>query len=107
MTKRKIINRIKSLVEKHQNCGCVTMAMMETESSPCIASLGQSTHQLVETLYKDVVEAIVYVHDREEDASLITYENLSDEILNEILEDIEQYDVAQGKLYDNIRSEDF
>lgn len=107
MTKKKIINRIKALVEKHQNCGIVTMAMMETESSPCIASLGQNTHQLVETLYPEVVEAIVYVHDREEDSSLIPYVKLSDEILAEILEDLEQYDATQGKLYDSISDEDF
>lgn len=103
MTKKKTINRIKALVEKHQNCGCVTMADMETESSPCIASLGHNTHQLVETLYPEVVEAIIYVHDREEDTSLIPYNELSDEILAEILEDLEQYDAVQS---DNIENQE-
>jgi hypothetical protein len=107
MTKKKLINLIKSLVNKHQQCGHVSMGMMEANTSPRITSIGKNTHQLVETLYPEVVEAVVYVHDRDEDRSFIEYEKLTEEVLGEILELLEQYDTEQGKLFDNIRDEDF
>lgn len=95
MGRKKLINRIKALVEKHQEDGSVTMSDMEANSSPCIATLGRNTQQLVESLYPDKVEAIVYVHDREEDSTFLPYEKLDDEILVEILELLEQYDAEQ------------
>ena len=107
MTKKKVINKIKALVEKHQNCGNVTMKMMDVTKPPRIASLGHNIHQVVDTLFIQVVEAVVYNHDKEEDSSLIEYEKLSEETLGEILELLEQYDAEQGKLFDNIRDEDF
>lgn len=91
MGKRKLINTIKKFVE---NSGepCVSMSDIEADHSPCINSIGKSTFELVERLFPETVEAVVYVHDREESSRYIPYGELSEEALQEIVLLIESYE---------------
>jgi hypothetical protein len=96
MDKKEIIARIKELVEKHDS---PSFSEMEVESSPCIYSLGD-TIILVESVSYNDVTAVTYSDDEEEDENDIPYEDLDDEILNEILEILEKYDVESDKTWE-------
>ncbi len=90
MGKRKLINQIKKFVEGFED-GCVTMADLEADSSPVVNSSGKNTFQLIERLYNEKVETVIYVHDREESSEFINYGDLSEDNLNEIVELINTY----------------
>lgn len=98
MQKRTIIKHIKAIIAK---AGEVTSAEMQLGSSPCILSIGSHTCQLVETFGQHKVTAITYVHDREEAEDYFSYEDLSKNILEEILFNLENYQVEQDKLFES------
>lgn len=90
MGKRKMINAIKKAFIEHGK-ESFTMNELQAESSPCIQIVDSNTCQLVETLYPTNVEAVVYVKEIQQSESFIEYGKLSDDILAEILELIENY----------------
>lgn len=107
MQKRTIIKKIKAIIEKHgigaEQDKCLTSAEMELESSLCIASLG-STNQLAEIFGLHKVTAITYdKQDEEIDEDYISYEDLTKDILEEILSDLENYEVDQDKFLESCR----
>lgn len=91
MGKRKMINAIKKAFVEHGK-ESFTMNELQAESSPCIQIIDDNTCQLIETLYLDNVEAVVYVKDIQQSQSFIGYGKLSDDILAEILQLIENYE---------------
>jgi hypothetical protein len=106
-SKRTMISRIKALIEKHGTGGeydkSLSFGEMEMDHTICIASLGDSTHQFAEVFGQHKVTAVTYVHDREEDEDYIAYEDLSREIVEEILEELESYGDAQDKLMESCK----
>jgi hypothetical protein len=81
MEKTEIINHIQKIIVKF---GEFTTADVEANSSPVIQSLG-NTHLLVEQFGEHKVTAVLYVNDMETDEDYISYEDLSEDVLQEIL----------------------
>jgi hypothetical protein len=82
MNKEEKILYIKNIVK---DFGTFTTADVEAESSPCINSMGKDAHQLLETFYEHKAEAISYIHDSEVGTDYLTYEDLREETIEEIL----------------------
>lgn len=100
MQKRTIIKKIKAIIAK---IGEVTSTEIQLDSSPCILSIGGHTCQLIETFGQHKVTAVTYIHDREEDEDYISYEDLKKDILEEILFDLENYEVEQDKFLESCK----
>lgn len=82
MQKRTVIKNINKIIVKF---GSFTTADVEADSSPCIASLGKDTHQLLEEFGEHKVTALTYVHETVVDEDYIKYEDLDKDVLEEIL----------------------
>jgi hypothetical protein len=97
MTKDEQISEIKRIIREWGSTSC---AELETESSPCIKTIGNGRNnisQLVETFYVNSVEAVTYQDDTIIAWDNFDYEELSEDIINEIYEIIEQYEVSNIK----------
>ena len=90
------ISRIKEIIEEH---GETTAADLELDSSPCISSVGNrpNTSILVERFGKDEVGVFTYVNETETSEDDLKYEELSDEIIDEIFDIMEDYDTDNFK----------
>lgn len=87
--------------------GMTSTAELELESSPVFHNTNGKVCALVEEFTQDYVRVVTYNDEliiAEED---VEYEELSDDLISEIHSIMEQYDVAQNKLYDSIKDEDF
>lgn len=89
MKKKTIIEKINSIIEKN---GSFTTADVMAMQSPLINSVGKSTFVLAETFHKHSCEGVVYVHDREEGSDDYDYDDLSEDVLYEILLLAEEWD---------------
>lgn len=97
MSKIEQIKKIRSIIDEW---GSVNTAELELESSPCIKSIGNGKNnvsQLVERFYRDGVEAITYHDEIELGEEYINYEDLSDEIIDEIYFIMLEYDAGMYK----------
>ncbi len=72
--------------------GVVNTSELELESSPMYNSLGKDHVMLVEVFYSDSVEVVEYVHEEDTDTHKINYEELSDDLIDEICTIIENYE---------------
>ena len=100
MQKRTIIKKIKAIIEKHGTGGefdkNLTAAEMALESSPCINNF-KGGCVLLETFEQHKVTAVTYLNDNEKCEDYICYEDLAKDILEEILSDLENYEVEEDK----------
>jgi hypothetical protein len=97
MTKTEQISEIKRIIGEWGSTSC---SELETESSPCIRTIGNGRNnisQLAETFCVDGVEAVTYQHDMEISWDNVDYEDLSEDIVDEIYHIIEQYEVSNLK----------
>jgi len=92
---QKLINikRIKDILVVWGSTSCTER---ECDHSPTINSIGNIAEQ-IETFYADSVEAIVYDDDVETQYNSYQYEDLSEEIINEILEIVDEYEADMLK----------
>ena len=82
MTKKATIKAIKAIIKEH---GSFTTADVQAQSSPCVATLGGTT-QLLEEFNYDKAKAICYDRqDEEVSEDFIPYEDLREDVLDEIL----------------------
>jgi len=100
------LQKIEYIKRVLSNWGMTTTAELELESSPVFNNVSGKVCALVEEFTQDYVRVITY-----DDEIIITeddvpYEDLSDDLIDEIYEIIDQYDVAQQKLHDSCRNED-
>jgi len=98
LRRAKVIKRIQDIIRKR---GEVTDMELELDSSPCIVSIGNNmdnVSQLIEVFKPTLVEAVTYHGEQQIDESYIAYEDLSDEILDEILEIMVQYDTMNEEV---------
>jgi hypothetical protein len=80
--KRTIIKQIKAIIKEH---GDFTTAEINAESSPCVSSK-PGRNELVESFNYDKVEVVTYDRNDEEiDSENVHYEDLSKDVLEEIL----------------------
>jgi hypothetical protein len=92
MNKEEKIADIKRIIK---NWGSTTTSELELCSSPCIMSTGNKTNvsQLVEGFNADDVDVISYVNETEVSDDSLEYEELSDDIIDEIHSIILDYEV--------------
>ena len=96
------IGRIKSIIE---NWGSTTSGELALEASPCVNSLaGGDVCELVESFNLDDVDTVVYDRKGNElDYNSYTYEELSEDIIDEIFDIMENYDVDMEKTMERCR----
>ena len=107
MEKHEQIAEIKRIIAEW---GMVATYELELDCSPCINSIGNGKNnvsQLVEEFYSTTVKAVTYHDELELGDEEIAYEDLSEDLIDEIYQIMEQYDLAQIKLYDSCKNEDF
>lgn len=101
MQKKTVIKKIKQII---QSQGSLSTAELESGSSPVYATLGQDSCALVERFNLNDVEVIVYAHEQEVDSFSLSYEELEKDVLEEILFELEQYEVAMDKTMERCKS---
>jgi hypothetical protein len=105
MSKGRIINGIKSVIDKWG--GSITTKEMERETSFKLDHISDKHFSLIERFYRDDVEVITYIDGEEKDIFNVPYTNLSFDLLDEILNAMETYDVMMDKTMDSCRDEDW
>jgi len=93
------ISNIKRILEKCFE-GSTTTAELEADSSPCISSAGtnkMNVSTLVERFYHGCVAVVTYNNETEIADNDLQYEELDEEIIDEILELLEQGEVEYDK----------
>ena len=96
-TKEKTIAKIKRILEEWGN---TTSGELSLDHSPCKSSIGEgksSVVELVEYFNRTDVGTIVYQDEQELDENFYSYEELDDNLLDEILNIMEDYDVDMTK----------
>ena len=100
-----LFNKIKSINTILDKCfnGNVTTAQLEADSSPCISSAGtnkMNVSTLVERFSINNVGVVTYNNETEVAEGDMSYEQLDEEIIDEILELLEQAEVEQDKTWE-------
>ena len=105
MNKQETIKTIRKIIS---NWGSpITDADMELISSPVINLMGKDHFSLAESFHLDYVGLTTYVHEIVTDETDMSYEDLSEDILEEILESLKTYDEYMLKTMDKCRDENF
>lgn len=88
------IKQIKEIIERWGNVSGIDLQL---DSSPCLSSLGNKNNVsvLVEEYYSDHVSAITYHDDVEVGWNDYDYDNLSNDIIDEILINMKLYDTIE------------
>lgn len=96
-TKTQKISRIKEIIREW---GGTTTAELEADSSPCISSSGtnkMNVSTLVEGFYQNDVNIVTYNNETEIADDTIPYEDLTEDVIDEILDLLEDYDTDNSK----------
>lgn len=75
--------------------GSTTVCELQLDSSPCISSTGTNRNnisELIESFYSDHVSSVIYQNENEIGWNDYQYEKLSDELIDEIHNIIEEYE---------------
>jgi hypothetical protein len=104
MNKQETIKTIRGIISEW---GSLTDADMELISSPIINQVSKDHFSLAESYHLDYVGVTTYVHEIVTDETDISYEDLSDDTLGEILENLQTYDNYMDKTMDKCRNENF
>lgn len=97
MSKIEQIKKIRSIIDEW---GSVNTCELGLDSSPCIKSIGNGKNnvsQLVERFYRDGVEAITYHDEIELGIEFILYQDLDENIVDEIYNIMLEYDADMNK----------
>lgn len=104
MTKEQFISEIKSIIDKW---GSVTTCDLQLEASPVYNSFGKDHIQLVERFNSNSVTIVSYIHETEVDEFEVDYDQLSENLLYDIYDALDQYNVGMEKTFEKIRNENF
>ena len=96
MTKEKTIKRIKEIINEY---GSVSTGELELDSSPMVNSIGGKIFQLVEYFRLNTVSTTVYHDDIELFDIDVNYNDLSKDVLDEILDILVDYETDMEKTY--------
>jgi hypothetical protein len=94
-TKAIHIDYIKKVIKEWGSTSCVEL---ELDHSPCLNSIGNGKNnvcELVEQFYADSVETVVYQDELTLSYNNYDYEDLSDDIINEIYRIMQDYEADQ------------
>ena len=86
------MNKLKNIKRIVNTFGSFTIADLEGDSSPLINSMGKDNVQLAERFYDNGIDGITYVHETEVSDDFIEYENLDDDVIDEINTLAENYE---------------
>lgn len=92
MKKQTIIKDIQRIIKEF---GEFSTADIEAGSSPVVNSFGKDSFELAERFSFSKVSVISYVHETEVDDRDVNYEDLSIEVLEEILTLAEDYEASE------------
>jgi hypothetical protein len=90
MTNTEKISEIKNLIEEWGITNCFELGI----KPPCITTTGDGekvVKEVVESFYLDGVEIVTYKNNVQLDWDNVDYEDLSDDVIDEIYDIIEQY----------------
>jgi len=104
MKREQFISEIKSIIDKW---GGVTTCDLQLESSPVYNTFGKDHIQLVERFNRNSVTIVSYIHETEVDEFDVDYDQLSEELLYDIYDILDQYNVGMEKTMDKIRNENY
>lgn len=104
MTKPKCIKEIKSLISKN---GEVSTKDLELDTSPVYDAISPGVIELIERFGSTHITVKRYDNDTEVDEFEVPYEGLTEDMLNDVHYELEQYDVWIGKTMSKIRSNNF
>jgi len=96
------IEYIKDVINKW---GATTSAELELDSSPVFNNISGKVCSLIESFTFNYVTVVTYDDELEIEEENIRYEDLSDELIDEIHTIMEIYDTREIELYDSIRDE--
>ena len=101
--KASAIRQIQTIVERW---GETTSSELMLESSPCVESIGNSPNvcTLVEEFKFKGVKVVTYVNDGEIDSSFVDYDELDDDLLEEVLAVMQDYDAEMDRTEKRCRS---
>jgi hypothetical protein len=105
MGKGTLINGIKTIVNKWQ--GSVSVIEMECEGNLKLNQTDDGNFDLIDFFYQDEVEVSTYTDNVITDVKTIPYTELSFDLLDEILNELEIYDVSMENAMDSICDEDW
>ena len=77
--------------------GSVSTADLELDSSPMYNSIGSNHVMLIEAFNVNYVRVVEYVHETETDETDVSYDNLSDDLIDEISYIMEGYEADMQK----------
>jgi hypothetical protein len=100
MTKKEKAKKIRRILSVLENWGNTTSGELRLDHSPCKSSIGEgktAVVELVEYFNRTDIGTIVYQDEQELDENNYNYEELSDDLLDEILNIMENYDVDMEK----------
>ena len=100
--KDEIIRKIRAIIEKY---GSLSAADLELDSSLVHNSISKDHYILIEGYNLNTVKLVTYVHEMETDEDEIPYEDVSDNNLDEILAQVEQYVAEMDDLIDRAHGE--
>ena len=103
MTKEKIIKKIKDIITNYGSFSPYEVS----QDNPVIKTIGKDHNQVAEKFNLHTVDAISYVNELEVDENEIYYEDLTLELLEEILNIAVDYKVGFDKTMDKSRNENF
>jgi len=96
-SKAQKIGKIKKVISEWGSTSCCER---KRDHSPCLNSIGYGKNnvcELVEQFYADSVETVVYHDEVELNYNNYSYEELPEEIIDEILEIVEDYETDMLK----------
>ena len=104
MEREQFISEIKSIIDKW---GGITTCEMELDTSPVYNTFGKDHIQLVERFNCNSVTIVSYIHETEVDEFDVDYDQLSENLLYDIYDILDQYNVGMEKTFEKIRNENF
>lgn len=104
INKTETISAIKKIIEEW---GETNTMKLELGSSPIHKTLGNSICALIENFNKTDVNVMMYHHDNEIGNYSVSYEELEEDTLDEILLILQDYDVDMTKTMDRCKDENY
>jgi len=95
MNKKQTISAINEIIEKYE--GSLHSSDFDEPFSPVYKSVGKDHAQTIERFATDYCNVTEYIHENEVGETSVYYDDLSEELLDEIYIELEQFDIGIEK----------